>query len=122
MSFKRLLVKTRLTGKPMPDYAIVKDYGVARGLALFFPLDAVPPGEIACWSGTKKASESPWSVNDSMEWMNVDLAWFYKGRAPKKTDTRIFDLLQRYDRVFHIPPIRVYKDRAEYRTYRETYR
>ena len=119
MSFKRLLVKTRLTGKPMPDYVIVKDYGVKQGLVLFFPLDSALPGEIACWVATA-VSKKPWGGTDSMIFADVPLEWFYKGRAPKKTETRIFDLLQRYGNTVAPDFIRVYKDRAEYRAYRES--
>lgn len=120
MSFKRLLVKTRLTGKPMPDYVIVKDYGVKQGLVLFFPLDSVNPGNIESYSGT--GLDSPWTVNDPMSFEEAPLEWFYKGRAPKKTDIRVDDLLKRYQRDFKfgLTLVRIYKDRAEYRAYRES--
>lgn len=119
MSFKRLLVKTRLTGKPMPDYVIVKDYGVKQGLVLFFPLDSALPGEIACWVATA-VSKKPWGGTDPMIFADVPLEWFYKGRAPKKDDTRPDELFHRYERALRTNAIRVYKDRAEYRAYRES--
>lgn len=120
MSFKRILVRARMTGKPVPDFVIVKDYGVARGLALFFPLDASSPGCIACYDTVEPRTDSnPWAVGDPMTFSEVSLDYFYKGRAPKKGDARPDELFHRYERAMRTNAVRVYKDRAEYRAYRE---
>ena len=119
MSFKRILVRARMTGKPVPDFVIVKDYGKAAGLVLFFPLDIVSPGRIQCYSALRSPDPKIiWNQDDVMTFDDVDLSYFYKGRAPKKDDARIALFLHRYEYDIGIAPVRVYKDRAEYREYR----
>ena len=119
MSFKRIQIKARMTGKPMPDFVIVKDYGKAAGPVLFFPLDDANPGQIQCYSAMSTPNpKTQWAVDDMMMFDEVSLGYFYKGRAPKKYDIRVQLFLDHYERSVGLTPVHVYKDRAEYRAYR----
>ena len=47
------------------------------------------------------------------------LSYFYEGKLPKKDDARVALFLHRYEYDIGLTPVRIYRDRAEYRTYRE---